>query len=76
MASPAVSTAGTNVIIQWTMPSSNGDPITAYNILILGSDDQFHSQTTYCNGAQASIIASLECFIPMSTFWAAPFSLS
>jgi hypothetical protein len=29
---PTVSYSGVNVLIQWTAPSTNGDPITAYDI--------------------------------------------
>jgi hypothetical protein len=58
MATLTTSVVGTNVLISWAAPSSNGIAITAYNILIRLSDNStFAADTTDCDGSSAIIMA-------------------
>jgi hypothetical protein len=44
--------SGSNVIIAWTAPASNGLSITAYDIQIRESDDTtFSADSTHCDGS-------------------------
>lgn len=54
---------GVNVKISWTVPSSNGSPITSYNVVVLASD----GITRVDDGVFCSSVVGLDCEIPMST---------
>jgi hypothetical protein len=76
MASLTTARVNTNVKISWTAPFANALPITEYKILIKNSaGNAYFTETTYCNGADATIIALRECFIPLSVLRASPFNL-
>lgn len=67
----------TNVKISWTSPSSNGSPITEYKILILQNDGvTYTEQTSFCSGADATIISNMYCFVPLSVLRLSPYSLT
>ena len=64
---PTVSTSGSNVIISWTVPSSNGSPITGYNIKLLNNlTGNYEEDESYCNGASTLSLITLQCSIPMA----------
>lgn len=67
-----------SILIDWAAPASNGgESITSYTIEILTSDDSTYStETTDCDGTSSTIVTNTECTIPMSTFWASPFTLA
>jgi hypothetical protein len=65
-----------NVVITWTAPSANGQPITSYIIKIKDSSGTPHTELTDCDGSQNAILTARSCSIPMSTLWASPFTLA
>ncbi len=75
---------GTNVVVDWSPPASNGSPILGYEILFAGSRPAnlaFFEVSQYCSGGQSQgvenpIITDTRCTVPMSAFWASPFALS
>jgi hypothetical protein len=85
---PSISTSiqtavvGSNVQVSWNVPSMNGGSLAYYNITLRGVDQRLYQSITYCDGTtnvnptSLAIISNNECFIPMSVFWAAPFSLT
>lgn len=59
---PVTSIVGSNVLISWSSPNNNGDPITAYLIEFLTSDGlTWATETTDCDGTTASVISSTSC---------------
>jgi hypothetical protein len=60
------------VLISWETPSSNGAEVTSYEILIKGSDSNFHEDTTNCAGSTANT----NCEIPMTVLAGSTWSLS
>lgn len=74
---PSTSVSGDNVIITWTAPNDNGLQIQAYTVLIQKKDPAFYAvDYANCDGTQASIIAAMQCTIPITTLMASPFDLS
>jgi hypothetical protein len=67
---------GTDVQITWTEPENSAAPIIAYSIVILQADGAFAEETTDCDGADPTILAALECSIPLTTLRATPFDLT
>jgi hypothetical protein len=66
-----------SVNISWTAPSSNGSPITQYQIQILSSDGvTYYTDTTDCDGSSATVVSNLYCNIPMATLTSSPYSLT
>jgi len=43
-------------------------------VLIEDSTGNFIEDTSVCNGADATTLANLFCLVPMTTFWASPYS--
>jgi len=41
---------GTNVRIKWTKPTTNGDDIITYQIVMRGLDTNFYANS-YCDGS-------------------------
>lgn len=74
-AAPTTSYSSSAVTISWTAPNNAGRLITAYTILIVKSDSTYTTDTTDCDGTNATIIGNLACSIPVSVLEAAPFSL-
>lgn len=74
---PTTANSGTDVIIDWTAPSSTGGTgisLTAYIISIKGSDGAtYYQDTVDCDGTSNTIITNTICTIPMSTLTSAPF---
>jgi hypothetical protein len=68
-------TAGA-VVLAWVAPNDNSSPITAYKIEFQSKDGTtWNEALATCDGSGASVIAALNCTIPMATFTASPFSL-
>lgn len=68
-----VSTVGTNVQVNWTAPSSNGSPITSYEVLFADSNaasPSFVALSAYCVGDDTTVLLNPGCTFPMSQFWA------
>ena len=59
--------------LTWGTPSDRGATIDKYTIYISTSASTWTDAGSYC--AESSPLSSPSCTIPMSTFWAAPFSL-
>ena len=63
-------------MISWQLPADKGSAIIEYQIVIMTSDGvTFSQELTYCNGADASIVSSRSCLVPLTTLRDAPFSL-
>ena len=74
---PVISLSNLDVKIKWDAPTTtNFASVTAYKITIADYTGNFIEDTTYCNGADASIIANLYCLIPMTYLRSSPFSLT
>ena len=52
-----------------------GSEITSYKIYLQATDSNWH-ETSSCNGADATVISSLSCTIPITELTAAPFNLA
>jgi len=59
---PVTINVGTNIVVTWTAPTS-GAPFLNYTIMIGTASGQW-ATTTYCNGANATVMANLNCTIP------------
>jgi hypothetical protein len=59
---PVVINSGTNIVITWTA-STIGAPFLNYTILI-GTFYGTWATTTFCDGANATVMANLSCTIP------------
>ncbi len=61
------------VLISWSQPDDNSQPIINFNILIGSSDGvTFFEDETDCSGVDPQIT---KCLVQMSTLTAAPFNL-
>lgn len=58
-----------SVLIDWTAPANNGDSISAYTIEIYDGSS-YATETSSCDGSDATIISNSACTIPMSTLTA------
>lgn len=65
MSAPSLSQTGTDVILTWTEPSSNGPAISDYEIQIYDGSLYTEFEST-CNGTLQ--LAAKSCTIPMSFF--------
>jgi hypothetical protein len=59
---PVSINSGSNIVITWTVPST-GAPFLNYTVMI-GTFYGTWATTTYCNGADATVMANLSCTIP------------
>lgn len=76
---PLIATAtasGTDVVISWVEPASNGDDISSYDILIKQSDGAFSNELTYCNGSSEAIVTATACSIPFTVLRSTPYDLA
>ena len=53
---PVTTVVGSNVILSWTAPSSNGSPILAYVITLRDTLGNYHLDLEDCNGSLQSIV--------------------
>lgn len=66
-----------DVVFNWTAPNNNSAEITAYKIEILDQAGlNWQQETTDCDGTSPFVVGNRSCVIPMSVFYAAPFSLA
>jgi hypothetical protein len=73
---PTTTISGSNVNIAWSLASTGGSAITAYQITIGQSDGStFTTIPIYCDGESASVVAAASCSVPISTLRQAPFNL-
>lgn len=65
------------MIIQWTAPSDQGSPITAYRIQVKlrAGEFDYEEQLDYCDGTSAQIVEDGYCTVLMSVFGDAPYLL-
>lgn len=73
---PTTEVVGSNVIVSWTAPSSNGSPILAYVITFRDTSGNYHLNLADCNGTQQSIVTSRTCTVPLTVLYGSPFSLA
>jgi hypothetical protein len=59
---PISANSGTNIVITWTAPTI-GAPLTNYTVMI-GTFYGTWATTSYCDGANATVMANLTCTIP------------
>ena len=75
-AAPVTSVTNDMVTIDWSTPTTNGLPITAYSIFIRTGDQlTYITDNSVCNGISNTVIAQTSCDIPLSTLTAAPYNL-
>jgi len=72
---PTTEISGTNARISWTSPADYGNTISAYSILLLTSGGTYAEESVHCDGTQPSIVASLDCEIPLTVLRASPYDL-
>ena len=72
---PTTAISGSNVVVSWSAPTTNGSAITSYGITFKKNDNSFTTELTNCNGADSTIKTNRQCSIPKSVFSASPFSL-
>jgi hypothetical protein len=64
-----ISQSGTSAVLTWTSATTNGNGIIAYRVMILNRGTGTYSEyKPLCDGTDLSIIASLSCTIPISSF--------
>jgi hypothetical protein len=67
---------GTDVLVNWLAPNNRGSPITRYYIKLIQYDGTSYSEDVVsCDGSDSTIMADLECAVPIATLKAMPFSL-
>lgn len=74
LVSTSIDPANGNLLISWSAPNSNGDPISSYTIQILKYGDVNYYSTSSCDGTTAAVLSSLSCEITMSTLTSATFA--
>jgi hypothetical protein len=71
MTSPTVTlsstTPFTDVIIAWSAPNYHNSAITAYSILFKKADGTYNTILSTCNGADSTIMSTLQCTVSMAT---------
>jgi len=75
MAAPTTSIDNTYVKITWVLPADNGSPITQVKVVIKESGGTYTEEPISCDGSDSGIFGDSECFVPMTTLRAAPYSL-
>lgn len=64
------------VKISWSAPADNSDPITEYQILIRKTGGtEYAEELVHCDGANATVAAARQCYIPLTTLRAPVFNL-
>jgi len=71
----SIDSATGGVKIAWAEPASNGATISAYRVEIKDSGSSWITETTDCDGSDATIMSNLYCIIPMSTLTGGSFTL-
>lgn len=67
---------GATVTIAWPSSFNGGSPLTSYTVKIRLADGiSYLPDLTNCDGANAAVISTMSCIVPVSTLRAAPFSL-
>jgi len=56
---PVTELQGDWVVITWKEPPNSGQPILGYRVYLQKKDGSFNNDFTYCDGADAEIIARL-----------------
>ena len=72
---PVTTLSGSDIVVTWTKPAIRGSDITSYKISLKDSTNNWH-ETSSCNGADATIVSSQSCTIPITELTAAPFNLA
>jgi hypothetical protein len=66
---------GSNVVISWSAPASNGLALTSYIVQVEQQADGIFSELSACDGSDPAIAASQQCTVPLDTLRASPFVL-
>ena len=68
--------SGSHVQISWIEPFTGGSPITSYTIKIRLRDGiSFTTDLSNCNGANAAVVNTRSCMVPVSTLRNKPFEI-
>jgi hypothetical protein len=62
------------VIVRWQEPFNRGSPLLGYYVYIQEEDGTFALETANCDGSDPTIMANLECSIPVNVLKNGPFS--
>jgi len=73
---PTTTVVGSNVIVSWMAPSSNGSPILAYVITFRDTSGNYRLNLDDCNGSLQSIVSSRTCTVPLTSLYNSPFNLA
>jgi hypothetical protein len=73
-----VTTGASSVYAQitWTAPTDRGAALTAFRVLLRKADGSMVEDLAYCDGADATVRANLNCLVPIEVLRAAPYSLA
>lgn len=64
------------IVLQWSMPATNGSPITGYEIYIQQhASTDLAQESVECDGTTQELIDARSCSILLSTLTAAPYAL-
>lgn len=63
----SIDSATGGVLIQWTAPYSNAEPITKYRIEIVNKAGTPVEDLVHCDGSTSVIVSNLKCVVPMDT---------
>jgi hypothetical protein len=73
-AAPSTAVQDSSVLVDWSAPNEQGSPIIGYQIWIRKSDGTtFAIDSTSCDGADAAVVSSTSCLIPIATLRAGSF---
>jgi hypothetical protein len=73
-ATPVVTNVELNITVSWTEPQSV-TRILNYTILVQCADGTWEP-TSYCNGADTTVMADLKCTLPQVALSLKPFNLT
>jgi hypothetical protein len=73
---PTATVVEDSVVITWTTPVTNGEPVLSYKVMIRTSDDMTYEQElNSCDGSDPAIISALSCTVPIAYLITAPYNL-
>jgi hypothetical protein len=64
------------VKVKWEAPDDRGSEITAYRVKVLASDGLTLIESDLCHNSDASLVVTLQCYIPMSEIVSDPIALA
>lgn len=72
---PTTQVNGSNILVSWIKPNTNGNDITGYKVYLKKKDNNWGLDLVNCDGGSKAGMANPSCAIPITTLKASPFSL-